>query len=172
MVAVLPDFELPPEDEEELAESWFEWRASGYCTFPYAIPPGIGHASTTVIPELEIGAPGKGFDGALYLEAPSKRARDLWLKAIRAEPTREGIRITATNELGASMLDAASIPSGATIVGEGSDVLGFGLRVDRALSNGELIMVVLEHERRRLHRYIVPVNPSPEEDAWTCLNCE
>jgi hypothetical protein len=151
-VAVLPEFDFPDPDDDST------FSVSGYCTLPYAFPPGPNMAAPTAIPEITIGKPGGGFDGAIYLARPTVDTLARWLEAVAFDVDEAGIKVTARNALGRDLLDAVNVPDGSHIIGWGPpDVRALALRIDAALVANRISMIVLvTPNRRTLFRYLVP----------------
>jgi hypothetical protein len=159
MVPVMPEVVDPPQQPDP------NWKHEGFCTFPYQMPPSDGAAGPTLFPELKIGKPGHGFDGAIYVAPLSRETALRWVKSIKAIPTPDGLEIHAVNDLGRALLHTVSLPDGAllrSMHGERleRDPLAVILQIDRQLAAGRLVLLWFESPDRRrvIPRYFVPTD--------------
>jgi hypothetical protein len=156
MVPIMPKVDPPQQPDPN-------WKLEGFCTFPYQMPPSIGSAAPTVFPELKIGKPGHGFDGAIYIAPLTRETALRWAESIEAIPMRDGLQLFAVNDMGRALLDAVSLPDGAILIGiHGerleTDPIAVVLQIDRQLAAGRLVMLLLDSpdRKRRYHKYFVP----------------
>lgn len=157
MSAVMPEFDPPQQPDPN-------WKVEGFCTFPHQMPPSDGAAGPTAFPELKIGKPGHGFDGAIYIAPLTRETALRWAESLEAIPTADGLlQIFAVNDLGRALLNTVNIPDGAllrSIQGERweNDPTAVVLKIDRQLSAGRLVSLWFESPDRKrvLPRYLVP----------------
>lgn len=170
MVAELPEID----DVIELDEIFDYEEVHGYCTIPHQleVPPVL--ADATPIDVITTARKGHGFDGAKYVDLTriDQPMLEAWATAVTFTEGPTGIQVTATNQLGRDLLTAFSIPEGSRITGlnrltmldnpttgePGATAWDAAIEVDRAIGNGEFLFVLVDTpDRRKLHRYIVPV---------------